>query len=477
MRFWPRSLFGRLALILSLGLCLAQLLSLGLVFWERTQSQAGLMINYLARDVASAVSILERIPADERGAWLPRLARRNYRYEFAEPRGAEQADTELSRRIAASISAALGTRYNVIAKRPAQRLDNVLLYLQLSDGTPLAIDLSLSTTPLASWMLWIFALQFVVLLSFGWLTIRVATRPLAHLAQAADALGHDLKTKQLREDGPVEVARAARAFNSMQGRISDYMSERMRILAAISHDLQTPITRLRLRAELAHDEALREKLLLDLDAMQTLVQEGIAYARDGQGVREKPAATDIDALLQSVAGDYADAGKIVRVHGRIGRPFVTQPHALLRIITNLLDNALKFATDPEIHAALSDRDELVLSVCDHGPGIPENELEAAMQPYYRVETSRNRETGGTGLGLAIAQQLALAMGGTLTLSNLAHGGLQACLVLTATERAPLECDDEVPPRSARIGDLSAVIGSSGVGRAGARRHHGNANRG
>jgi len=209
------------------------------------------------------------------------------------------------------------------------------------------------------------------------------------------------------------------------------MKERVEILAAISHDLQTPITRMRLRTDLMDDEGTRAKFRQDLEVMHALVREGIAYARTLHGAAEPPCRIDADALFESMVADYEDAGRPVRLEGRAGAPVVTRPHALRRIVANLVDNALKYGGDVRLRVQ-PEGGRLVVAVTDDGPGIPEDELEAVLQPFYRVEGSRNRDTGGTGLGLAIALQLATAMGATLRLRNRAEGGLEARLVLPTT---------------------------------------------
>ena len=304
--------------------------------------------------------------------------------------------------------------------------------MRLSDSTPLTIDLFPPRMTVSGWVPLILAIQLALLAAFTWIAVRITTRPLSQLAAAANSLGPDLGGEPLAEDGPAEVTRAAVAFNTMRQRIADYLAERIQILAAVSHDLQTPITRMQLRTDLLEDTALTEKLRADLDAMQILVREGIAYARSTQGVSETSRATDLHALLDSLVCDYTDAGRSVRIVGRYTRPFMTRPHALRRIITNLIDNALNFAADVEILAEASPPGRVSIVVRDRGPGIPKDELKAVFQPFYRVENSRNRETGGTGLGLAIAQQLAMALAGDLTLSNREGGGLEARLSLPDT---------------------------------------------
>jgi signal transduction histidine kinase len=287
----------------------------------------------------------------------------------------------------------------------------------------------MSGAPLSRWLPLVLLLQLVVLAACCWLAVRLATRPLHQLALAADTLGPDLKADRLPEDGPSEVARAARAFNAMQDRIATYMTERMQILAAISHDLQTPITRMRLRVDVMEGEAEGAKLRQDLQEMEALVKEGVTYARTMHGTTEVPCRIDPDALFDSLVCDYVDAGKDVSLQGRFGTSLTTRPQALRRIVGNLVDNALKFGGSAEIVVAALHDGQTTISVLDSGPGIPAESLEAVFEPFYRVETSRNRHTGGTGLGLAIARQLALAMDATLSLHNRSSGGLEARLTL------------------------------------------------
>jgi signal transduction histidine kinase len=424
-RHRPRTLFTRLTLILFTGLLLAHLLSFWLVFSERTQASMDMMLHSASKDVASSVAIMDRLPAQERASWLAKLDRRNYHYGLEptpdsapiDPRGTAPP-------IVGAIIGALGPGYAGAASAKIITAHHVLIQLRLHDGAPLSVDISYSPVPLPAWLLPLLAAQFAALGVLCWFAVRQATRPLAQLARAADALGRDGQGEALAEDGPLEVARAALAFNSMQRRISHYLSERMQLLAAISHDLQTPITRMRLRADLMDDVPLREKFLGDLDAMQLLVQEGIAYARDGQGVTEAPCVTDMNALLDSVVCDYSDAGNAVRLSGHCERPLLTRPRTLRRIISNLLDNALKFGKDPELLFLSESEGCVAIAVRDAGPGIPENQMNDVLRPFYRVESSRNRETGGTGLGLAIAKQLTQQLHGTLSMRNLAGGGLE-----------------------------------------------------
>ncbi len=427
---WPRTLFARLALILFVGLALAQTLSFWLTLTERDQTMTNVMMGYIEREVSSSVALLDHLPPNEREQWLPRLARRSYEFILGPGVPGGPVDARLSARVAQSIADGIGTRYPLTVNAVPGDNERLQVHLRLSDGSPLTIDMRpMSGAPLSRWLLLVLALQLAVLVACCWLAVRLATRPLHQLAVAADTLGPDLKAARLPEDGPSEVSRAARAFNAMQDRIATYMTERMQILAAISHDLQTPITRMRLRVDVMDDDDQGAKLRQDLHEMESLVKEGVTYARTLHGATEVPCRVDPDALLDSLVCDYVDAGQAVSLEGRLGVSLMTRPQALRRILGNLVDNALKFGGTAEITASTLPGGQTLITVLDRGPGIPAESLEAVFEPFYRLEASRNRDTGGTGLGLAIARQLAMAMDATLTLHNRPGGGLEARLTL------------------------------------------------
>ena len=424
-RWWPGSLFGRILLVLALGLALAHALTFMLAVTERSMSMRNAMVGYLASDVASSVAVLERLPAGERGQWLARLARRNYRFVLAEPLPVPASQSTLALLVADAVATALPPGRTLQVVDPGVPGTELRLQLRLADGTPLAVDMDEPRLQVSRWVLAALALQLAVLVGLCAWAVRAATRPLNALADAADALGAAQAAVPLAEDGPREVVRAAAAFNRMQQRIQAYLQERMQILAAVSHDLQTPITRLRLRADLLDDATLRDKLHADLAEMQSLVEEGIAYARSPQAVREPLQRVDLRALVESLAMDYADAGMPVRVLHAADGICDTRPQALRRLLCNPVDNALKFAGSAELAVEVGEKGAQgawCVRVLDRGPGIPQADLATVLQPYVRLEDSRNRGTGGTGLGLAIADELAQALGGRLVLAPREDGG-------------------------------------------------------
>ena len=429
-RWVPRTLFARVTLIIVVGLAATQLLAFASIQYERGVALRALMMTGIELDIASSVAILNRLPADERAAWLERLERPNYRFALSgRVEGAPPQAAPL-REFAEAIVLALRPFKVAQLAQLASARETVLMQVRLDDGSDLFVRARRVPMPVSGWVVWALLLQLAVLALCAWQAVRLVTRPLADLATAADQLGPDLRGTTLLEDGPAEVARASRAFNAMQRRIAGYMDERVEILAAISHDLQTPITRMRLRTDLMDEHPERHKLRHDLDAMQHLVREGLAYARTLHGEAEAARRLDVGALLESIVGDYQDTGQNVRLEGDAGTPVVTRPQALRRILANLVDNALKFGGNALVQVRVAQQ-HLVIAVIDSGPGIPAEQLDAVLKPFYRLESSRNRSTGGTGLGLAIAHQLAMAMGAQLSLHNRAEGGLEARLVLAS----------------------------------------------
>ncbi|HYE39398.1 MAG TPA: HAMP domain-containing protein, partial [Ramlibacter sp.] len=359
----PRSLFARVALVIVAGLAIAQLLTYVAIRYERGMALRELMMLGIERDIASSVAIVDRLPAAERPLWLDRLERRNYRFLLGgEGPGGLPVPEDLQRFSEAIVAALRPFEVLRVAASDADG-ESVRIEVRLGDGNTVVVDARPVGMPVSGWVLWVLLVQLAILATCAWHIVRLVTRPLAELAAAADGLGPDLKGPELDEAGPTEVARAVRAFNAMQKRIARYMADRVEILASISHDLQTPITRLRLRTEMMEQGDEQHRFRRDLEAMQALVTEGVTYARTLHGTLEPALRVDVDALLESLVADYADAGEQVLLEGGLGRPIVTRPHALRRILANLVDNALKFGADVRLHAVHA-AGEVTLTVLD-----------------------------------------------------------------------------------------------------------------
>lgn len=264
--------------------------------------------------------------------------------------------------------------------------------------------------------------RLLALLGAAWWGARWLSRPLQQLASAAKALGEDLDRPPLVEQGPAECREATRVFNQMQQRIRQQWAEKDRFLAAVSHDLRTPLTRMRLRLEQVSPSPERQALLRDLEDMHVLVEATLDHLREGES-SESWAWVDAVSLLQSLADDMADTGHPVAVSGQ-APPVWGQPLALRRCVQNLLNNAVRYGQDVEVKAEHR-AGWVVLSVVDNGPGVPESELERVLEPYHRLDPARQKVSGGVGLGLTIARDVAVRHGGRLVLANRPGGGLTA----------------------------------------------------
>jgi len=271
------------------------------------------------------------------------------------------------------------------------------------------------------------AIMGVIILAVPVWAVRRVTAPLAGLATAAERLGHDVSAPPLPEVGTIETRQAARAFNDMQIRLRTLIDNRTRLLAAISHDLRTPLTLLRLRAETVENHEEREKMLATISEMDSMIGMTLQFARD-EGTSEPRKQVDLTAIVQGVVDEMSGAG--FPVHMRAAAPILykCQPAALKRAVRNLLDNAVKYGKSgsAEVHVAAR---SIEINIDDDGPGIPEDELARVLEPFYRLDESRSRDTGGVGLGLAIAKSIVESHAGTLTLHNRPEGGLRATIAL------------------------------------------------
>ncbi|MBT2766928.1 HAMP domain-containing histidine kinase [Stenotrophomonas sp. ISL-67] len=434
-RWLPRTLGARLLLILAAGMLLAHGLSFALLFHERATATRSMMLSNMEDDVPLSVALLEHLSPAERTAWLPQLERRTYRYLLRPAQPGSALASDRARQVAGLIDDSLAHHYALRPRAVSASPERYEVELTLADGQPLTIEVTPSLLPIARWLPWVLAAQVLLLLGCVWLAVRLATRPLVRLAEAADRLDVAGQGDAISEQGPQEVEAAARALNALQSRVAAHVSERMQILAAISHDLQTPITRLRLRLESLEETPAQERLLGDVTRLSQLVREGIDYARSATASMGTPVQLDLPAFLDSVVGDYEDMGKPVQRLAGAQATLQTHPQVLRRVVQNLIDNALAYAGSAEVGLTVDADGSVTIDVLDRGPGIPDASLAAVLQPFHRLEPSRGRSSGGTGLGLAIADQLSRALGGRLTLANREGGGLRAAVALTGKNAA------------------------------------------
>jgi signal transduction histidine kinase len=427
----PRTLFVRLLLIVTAGLLAAQLLGAWLQLSERQRAVGSTVSLGLTQRLAAVVRAIDHQPPAARAALAADLSTPRLKLGLLAAAPAVHAAAGRNHEFTADLQRLVGPANEVRVPRMPGIGDFYFdVYVRLSGGDWLRIDGGAPPETFAwPWSLVInLGLVLVAVTALVWWAARQALCPLSELADAALALGEDLGRRPLSEDGPQEVRRAAQAFNAMQTRIRAGIEERERFLAAVSHDLRTPVTRLRLRGEMLKDPDLRERTLRDLDDMQGMLNDSLDFL-SGKLVEEPTRSLDIVALLESVADDASDTGQAVTLRAPPGPLRLNaRPRALRRALANLIDNAVKFGSRARIDVFALGQ-ELHVAVDDDGPGLGEHQLARAFEPFYRAENSRSRETGGVGLGLAIVRQVARSHGGEVELQNRPEGGLRALMRL------------------------------------------------
>jgi signal transduction histidine kinase len=428
------SMAGRLFLLLLIGVMGSALIALGMADVRRQADLRRIQLERLSDRVQDFISLVNSAPGLLRVELISRGIN-GLRPASGEEK-IERADTELTQRLNSRIGSAIRSEYLIpwsCFPRGADRrltLDCRLISATLADGSAIKVVM---VTPQA----YNFGLPgldpvFLSVLAIGvgclaFFAARMAAAPLNDLSRAARALGGDLNRLPLLERGPHEVRDAVRAFNAMQAKLRDHVIERTHILASITHDLQTPLTRLRLKLEKVADIALRSRLIDDLDRMQVLIRQGLDFSRGNQ-TEEPFVPLVLDSLLESVVHDAAEGGRAVALVGCSGCDVQARPQALQRCLANLLENAVNHGGSAEVSAKRVNG-EVHVRIRDHGPGIPPDRLEAVFDPFVRLGSSPSRTAAGVGLGLTIARQLAQKNDAELKLANHPAGGLEACLIL------------------------------------------------
>jgi signal transduction histidine kinase len=442
-RLLPRSLAARTALVLLLGLAAVQAAGLTIHALDRIDVQRLAQARTLAERVMGLYrTVVLTIPA-EREALV---------HDLPLPPGLQAAisagpplaplpDTSFAEQRLLRVSMNLVPLPQRLRPRQIQIKGgppgpDLAIGLRLPDDTWL--DVTAAVPPLRPWhsptFLIAFALMTFVAACLTLWAVRRLTAPVRVLAAAAEALGRDVNAPPLPEGGPLEVATAAAAFNTMAARIRRFVADRTELLTAIGHDLRTPITRLKLRTEFIDDEEQRRKMLADLEELEAMVSATLAFGRDATGT-EPVVALDLPALLRTVLDEAADARpeaiERLSYEGPAHLIVRARPLNLKRAFANLVANAVNYAGGARVRLDPAAGGPLAVHVEDDGPGIPPAELERAFEPFHRGEPSRNRETGGVGLGLPIARNILRAHGGDVVLANRPGGGLRATATLPA----------------------------------------------
>ncbi len=461
-QFFPRSLFGQTLLVLLVGLIISHAAGSWIYTLDREQAVRAVGGFAAAQRITNLTRLVQETPNESRARMVAALSDQTFQVSLsAQPPTMNPDDNDLQ--VADAIKdflveqLSLGSTQQprVYASWPAGSVfggwrpmmgrgpmmhgfgafgsfggfRDLQVAVPLSDGQWLSFATALPQggTTFSRQFLLSMGIMAVIILAVSVWVVRRVTAPLAALSSAAERLGNDLNAAPMPETGTIETRKASRAFNTMQAQLRSLIENRTRILAAISHDLRTPLMLLRLRTESVEDAPEREKMLATITEMDSMIAATLQFARDEVTV-EPRRRTDLTALLASVIDDMADAG--VPVVMEPAQPIVRecQPAALKRALTNLLDNAVKYGK--RARAAIRAIPQAIeITIDDEGPGIPDDELTRVFQPFYRVEGSRSRETGGIGLGLAIALSVIRANGGELTLSNCPEGGLRASVTL------------------------------------------------
>jgi signal transduction histidine kinase len=440
------SITGRVFVTLLLGVLVSAALTQALANAERQRVLEDFRDLHLLERAEQLIMATEIVPAATRPVYLDVANRPGLKLEVGAPQQQAAAPSEFASQLAARLGKGYLIQSSAVLPQACGRPhERPLLYgllrrrwggacesinVRLRDGQELRLSVlpprAFPAPPAVNYR-FVIALFMISIAFLAYLVARMTTRPLKQLAQAAKDLGNDINRAPLELTGASEIRQASAAFNAMQARIRQYILQRTQMLAAITHDLQTPLTRMRLRLEKVSDAELQERLIGDLSAMQAMVREGLDLARS-MDTTETMQVLDLDSLLDSVCADATDAGQKVTLGGRASLALLGRPMDLRRCLVNLIDNAVKYGR--EAHVTV-DRvgGAARIRIRDAGGGIAEQELARVFEPFYRIETSRSRESGGTGLGLTIARNIAEQHGGSIALANHPEGGLEVTLML------------------------------------------------
>ena len=429
-RLLPHGLLGRSLMIIFTPLLVVQLVSTYVFYTSHWENIARRLADGLAGDIGTVIDDMRAFPAADSRLTLLRIAseRMELDIRFTEAGILPNAP---QRSVNGIMDKALRQALTRRLGRPFQ-IDNstareVVIRIQLSDGllevsTPAKRLFSYTTTVFVLWM----AGSSLLLLAVATVFMRNQVRSVRRLAKAADRFGRGLEVGDFKPEGATEVRQAAQAFNLMRERIQRQIQQRTEMLAGVSHDLRTPLTRMKLELAMMGDPEAVADLSEDVAEMERMVEGYLAFAR-GEG-SEKPVPSDLAALVEEVVARARREGREIDVHTEGALPMSLRPHALARAIGNLVGNAIRYA--PHVRVRVGRRkDGAEVIVDDDGPGIPPAQRDEVFKPFTRLESSRNTKTGGVGLGLTISRDIARSHGGDVILEDSPMGGLRARLKL------------------------------------------------
>jgi signal transduction histidine kinase len=441
LRCWPRSLAARTALVLIVGLVVVQVAGLAIHALDRIDVQRLAQAREIAVRVIGVYRTVMMTAPDRRRALLQEQQPTQGLTAEISPTPPtlelqdEPAMDERLLRVNLNMVPLMGApHWHGLRVLTDHHRNLVIIGMRTADGEWL--NLTMPVEPLRPWHSPTFLAAFLLMTAAAagltlW-AVRRLTAPVRTLAAAAEALGRDVNAPPLPEGGPTEIAVAAAAFNTMAARIRRFVEDRTALLTAIGHDLRTPITRLKLRAEFVEDEEQRGKMLADLEELEAMVSATLAFGRDAR-TTEPVAPLDLAELLRTVLDETGDAwpdrSEKLAYEGPPHLTVRSRPLALKRGMTNLVSNAVTYGGSALVRLVPPANGVVVIEVEDAGRGIPPGELDRVFEPFYRIEPSRSRETGGVGLGLPIARNIFRAHGGDVTLANRPTGGVRATATL------------------------------------------------
>jgi signal transduction histidine kinase len=439
-RFLPKSLIAQMAVLIGLALLVAQLANFALILNEReklslAQNQGPAITRFVsvAADFADApAEFKEAVLQDssrrgarfalEREAAVHPAAERDTRVEARLREALDEAGVQAGQIRAVSLTQARPPRSDGRGRREGRSEAHTLVLSVQVDA--LWLNARLPTPRGDPWLTGRLGaatlILYILVLGMTLLVARRLARPLRDLTRAAEAFGGRSLAPEVEPRGPADLRRAIEAFNAMNRRVSALLDEKDRMLGAIGHDLRTPLASLRIRAEAMEPESERERMVATIEEMTAMLEDILVLARSGRA-REEARPMDLGALAEAVVEEYRDLGQDAVFEPPAERVVAeVQPLLIRRALRNLIDNAVKYGGSARV-SVLASEGEIAISVRDAGPGLPPDELERVLEPFYRIEESRNRGSGGSGLGLAIARAIAESHGGRLRLANGAPG--------------------------------------------------------
>ena len=424
-RYLPKSLLGRSLLIIVMPLILLQLVS-GIIFYETHWDKVTLRLaRSVAGDVGAVVNLLHKDLDTDTHTMALYVASRNMGLEIDFKKGEVLKNLDhkgsglMERMLVRALSESVSKPFRI----DSESLDRyVIIELQMADGV---LHIVTSRKRLFSSTTYVFVLWMVgtslILFAVATIFMRNQVKPIRRLAVAAEDFGKGRDVSNFKPEGASEVRQAAAEFLSMRDRISRQIKQRTDMLAGVSHDLRTPLTRMRLEIEMLGDNDAADNLKSDVTEMEHMLEGYLAFAR-GEGT-EKPNPTNLTALVEGVVQQARRKGSHIDFHGESELLLPLRPNAFKRSITNLIDNAVRFGD--HVAVRIGEREKAVeVIVDDDGPGIPEDQRDDVFRPFYRVENSRNQGTGGVGLGLTIVRDVIRGHGGDIELGESPIGGLR-----------------------------------------------------